>query len=471
MGITLSSKRRAKVRSLAQHLIELMSVMLLFELLLIVSVVGVGRYWLIKIGESELQANVTQIAPEFRESLILQKVNGNKPAFEFLIYELIQSRKLDYAAFFDPDELRAYLASKRLEDRCPDIHQRFYCKLNDNHMVGLTPLEFDKQLLGYVVQEGRVSISRAAIGQKDVIYFGIALGCAFFVNLFGVVVIFRRRVSREINQLKGAIDAFRDETVLDSDATYSVAEFGGIVLALKEAVQLRESVVDSRQKAIRAESMLNTAQMLAHDVRRPLSIILAGLEVLREERDPAEMMRKFERLAVDVRRRTIEVNGMLDDLLELGRKTDLILERTNLTNTIEGSLKDFDLPKSRPGVALVWSSPGDIFVRANAKKLSRVFANIFANAFEATNDRTTLSITLNVQGKSVKCVITNTGSFVPANLRETIFDVFFTSGKANGSGLGMAIARRVIEDHGGTIVCESDEIARTVSFIIELPMD
>ena len=102
----------------------------------------------------------------------------------------------------------------------------------------------------------------------------------------------------------------------------------------------------------------------------------------------------------------------------------------------------------------------------DARRLERVFRNLFENAFDACGDDAEVSICFeaNEEGFSIK--VLDNGPGMPAEVRARIFDAFYTT-KPTGTGLGMAIVYRIVEAHGGTI--EVTDRSPGTEFVIRLP--
>jgi len=103
----------------------------------------------------------------------------------------------------------------------------------------------------------------------------------------------------------------------------------------------------------------------------------------------------------------------------------------------------------------------------DAFRLSEVFANLIQNALEATPGDGVVEIRIGMAGDRVRVAVRNTGAGIPADLRERIFQPFFTT-KSRGTGLGLAIAQQIVDAHRGTIEVQSDGVSET-TFVVELP--
>ena len=101
-------------------------------------------------------------------------------------------------------------------------------------------------------------------------------------------------------------------------------------------------------------------------------------------------------------------------------------------------------------------------------KSKRIFQNILGNAIEQISDSARIWVHTNQKNNMMTICIGNSGSYIPSDYKDKLFDSFFTYGKEGGTGLGLSITKKLVEDHGGTIVCKSDKVKGT-EFIFTLP--
>jgi two-component system NtrC family sensor kinase len=106
-------------------------------------------------------------------------------------------------------------------------------------------------------------------------------------------------------------------------------------------------------------------------------------------------------------------------------------------------------------------------VQASAEQLRQVFLNLFANATDAMPKGGTINVATTIQDKDVVFTISDTGTGISQENIDKIFEPLFTT-KSNGTGLGLTVSRSIIEEHGGTIMVES-ETNKGTKFTIKLP--
>ena len=243
------------------------------------------------------------------------------------------------------------------------------------------------------------------------------------------------------------------------------------VLQINSAWRRRE--VDYRI----ADAVAQTTQMLAHDVRKPFSLLRVGMSLLADAKDPEEVRRILGRLLPAVDKAVTGVDGLISDVMEMGSPA-AAMERQPVSpeSLIEASLGEIFRVHPGANVSVAYGFRHRRMVSVHALKIGRVFSNIVQNAMQAMGHRGNLWFkTKEGAGGSVVFCIGNGGSFIPAADLPTLFDAFFTKGKPGGTGLGLAIAQKVIRAHGGKIWCESSRTSQypngQVEFFFTLPAE
>jgi signal transduction histidine kinase/ActR/RegA family two-component response regulator len=222
----------------------------------------------------------------------------------------------------------------------------------------------------------------------------------------------------------------------------------------------------------RTEAVARTVQMLTHDVRKPFSKMLSGLDMIKNARSPERVRAVTLQLIPEVEGGIKAVNGMLTDIMEVGSDvyvapaTELIDPSILLRRTLE------DVFRTHVDADIIVESDvrHERLISVDPLKMQRVFQNIIENAVQAMQEKGRIWVkTASVsQYTRVAIKLGNAGSFIAHDHLPRIFDAFFTKGKKGGTGLGLAIVKKIVEQHGGTITCRS-EPDLGVEFTIELP--
>lgn len=241
-----------------------------------------------------------------------------------------------------------------------------------------------------------------------------------------------------------------------------------LVLNVKQAAKYAHLEMHAR----RMEAIAKTTQMLAHDVRKPFSMILMVMQILRDCPDPQDIPKISEKYLPEVQSAITAANDIIDDVMEIDRAQQPKSEPTDPLMVIIKSLKE--VSRIHPGtqVAIQYALHHRYMINADKLKLQRVFSNIFANAVQAMKNKGILRIAIqeDIRERMMTFCIENNGVYLPKDELSKVFDAFYTKNKDNGTGLGLAISHRIITAHGGEIWCESSRSQMVVKFYFTIPL-
>jgi signal transduction histidine kinase len=219
---------------------------------------------------------------------------------------------------------------------------------------------------------------------------------------------------------------------------------------------------------------------LVHEIRNPLSTMNVTLQLLQEDwpadtDDPRgqRTARRLQALLREVRR----LEGILDDFLRYAGIRRLDLSRVDLNRVLE-EVTAFILPEcARAGVDLTFYPDRRLpIMRLDERLVQQAVLNLLINAVQAMEgdaeeerppDRK-LIMRSRLEGDCARVDVIDTGPGIPEAVREKVFEIYY-SRKRTGSGLGLPTARRIAEEHGGTLQFESEE-GKGSDFILRLPL-
>lgn len=237
----------------------------------------------------------------------------------------------------------------------------------------------------------------------------------------------------------------------------------------------REHALNAAHQAKEAEQRKNDLVVyLAHDLKTPLTSVIGYLTLLRDEPDLSPAMRaKYTGIALSKAER---LEGLINEFFEITRfnlaHLELDLQPVNLTRLLEQSTFEFAPVLAEKQLTWRLQLAPDVTLHCDPDKLQRVFDNLFRNAVNYSYPGTEISVCLTRYVGGVRVLVQNRGATIPEEKLTRIFSQFFRLDTARrsdtgGAGLGLAIAKKIVEAHGGCITARSAD--ETVTFIVSLP--
>lgn len=241
------------------------------------------------------------------------------------------------------------------------------------------------------------------------------------------------------------------------------------ILDLELAIMLETYREDLIAKGMTAERLATIGQFAAsigHELRNPLGVIESSQFLLRQHLkqagvDDPKILRHLDKIAGEVQRS----NKTITDLLELARGRPPARRQVPVRQVVDAAAAATAIP---PGVTLTIDVPHDATMDADPDQLARVLANLMQNAVQAMVDEGTIVVSYAGDATQATLRVADSGPGVPAEIRGRVFEALFTT-RAKGSGLGLALCRRIAEAHGGTIALEPS--AAGACFAVRIPAD
>ncbi len=223
--------------------------------------------------------------------------------------------------------------------------------------------------------------------------------------------------------------------------------------------QLRESREEiellHRTQISRAEHLATLGEMatgLAHEIRNPLAGIAGVIEIIGRDlpvTSPARAVVK------EVRQEITQINRILTDLLETARPHPPQICRSNLNTTVEHTVMlARQQVLSKPIKIELQGAPDLAEVEHDSDQIHQVLLNLLLNAVQAMESTGTVRVEIGSREGYASVVVSDNGRGIPPQLLPNIFRPFFTT-KGNGTGLGLSLARRIVEEHHGRIEVSS----------------
>ena len=208
------------------------------------------------------------------------------------------------------------------------------------------------------------------------------------------------------------------------------------------------------------------AASIIHDFKNPMATIRGMAEWVKAEHPDPNTTENVQ-IIVDEVDRLVEMTAEVLDYCR--SKTQLNPEPTQLHVFFHEALKPLRLDFERRGIRLETQVQHTDAIPLDRRRFQRVIYNLAINAADAMSGGGALRFCVAREGDMVQVEVTDSGCGIPPESQERIWQPFVTMGKKHGTGLGLPIARKIVEDHGGTISLQS-EVGRGTTFIIRLPI-
>lgn len=212
------------------------------------------------------------------------------------------------------------------------------------------------------------------------------------------------------------------------------------------------------KKSDRLATLGKLAANLAHEIRNPLAAMSGSIQLLKSE---ISFEGKNVNLMEIVLQEIDRLNHLITDFLMYAKPIDVKKEKLDITNVIEETITVFkNTPKGESRIQIVTSFIGDTTMEGDFQQLKQVFWNIFLNSSDAMPEGGMITVTVGENSKDFKDLlvikITDNGSGIDENIKQMIFDPFFST-KDGGTGLGLSTVKQIVEGHEGVIEIESQK--------------
>jgi len=255
---------------------------------------------------------------------------------------------------------------------------------------------------------------------------------------------------------------------VDADGTPS-----GVIIAAEDCTRRRELEAMRHVDDYRHEFLA----MLAHELRNPLSPIASALSIIRRRASADETVQQARAV---VERQVQHEARLLDDLLDVSRittgKVELRKNRLDLADAVGQALDSArGLIDARRHTVTRSDAEAPLHVDADPVRLEQVIVNLLNNAAIYTPPRGHIGITLARDGEHAVLSVRDTGQGIPPEMLPHVFELFTQfhasiDRSLGGLGVGLAVVKRLIERHDGTVTAASDGVGRGSTFTVRLPL-
>jgi signal transduction histidine kinase len=280
-----------------------------------------------------------------------------------------------------------------------------------------------------------------------------------------VSVLLARRILRPIRQLDQAAALIAGESYGAQVPVHGDDELGRLARTFNA---MSGSIQSAREELIRRERISTIGQLsssIVHDLRNPLASIYGGAEMMMDgDLSPGQL----QRLAGNIYRSSRVINEMLQELVDVSRGRIHPPETCHLSEVIGAAVDILSPVAAEHNVVIHADVDEAIELPLERARMERVFLNLISNGIEAMPAGGRISISATRNGDGILVDVSDTGPGIPESVRARLFQPFVTSGK-NGLGLGLALSRQTLLDHGGDLWAENNAVGGA-RFHLRLPV-
>ncbi|HXW15609.1 MAG TPA: HAMP domain-containing sensor histidine kinase [Terriglobia bacterium] len=339
------------------------------------------------------------------------------------------------------------------------------------------PIVQGEKVLGYVQIRGEMDAVGALLRKKYVDTLALIV-CTMLMGMFAVVYL-AFRFTKPIDLLVVGAQQVAQGNLYVTLPQAGQDEIGKLSATFNQMVErLRQNreLQDRLNEAEKLTLLGRFAAVVAHEVRNSLNFINLSIDQIRakhtdgDARSGAELQRNLQNIKEEIGR----LNHLVNDFLSVGRQMPPALAPVDLRATLGEAISLAEKQGRRQNVKFSVELPAGMPVfQLDAGQIKTCFLNILTNAIQAMPRGGEVHITAHtITGKggaeSLQLRFADNGPGIPPEDREKVFTPFYST-KATGFGLGLAIAKKIVEDHGGRVFVTEGETPGTV-VVMEFPL-
>lgn len=298
------------------------------------------------------------------------------------------------------------------------------------------------------------------------LYILVAILSVFLI----ILRIYLKGFTKYFNEINRGIDALIEENSGDVVLSTELAATEKKINHIKHTLAQRKLATEL------AEQRKNDLVVyLAHDLKTPLTSVIGYLTLLRDESQISEELReKYLSISLEKAER---LEDLINEFFEITRfnLSDITLEysRVNLTRLLEQLTYEFKPMLLEKNLKCELEIASNVMLKCDVNKMQRVFDNLLRNAVNYSFDDGTIHIVATQNENNLSIKFTNCGNTIPQEKLERIFEQFYRldtarSSRSGGAGLGLAIAKEIVELHNGTIIAKSEN--EFIEFEVTIPL-
>ncbi len=361
----------------------------------------------------------------------------------------------------------AELARQRAVRTAPLTSEPEEVQLGDERFLG-TSLELATGKTPSVRLSVLKSYDQATSFLDSLNHLLLALGLVAVLGGSALVFFISHTFTRPLGSLVEGVRALER-----GDFAYPLDPHGGDEVAEVTGAfdRMRNSLLKTQQELLEAERLATIGRMassISHDLRHSLAAIVANAEFLCESRLTSDQR---EELYQEVRTAVNSMTDLIDSLLEFSRtRESLRPSYGSVKETVDRVVQSIRTHPDFHRVHISVTHVGNSVGWFDPRKFERALYNLLLNACEAVSaDCGHVEVQLREIPNAVEVRVTDNGHGIPESIRDRLFEPFVSYGKENGTGLGLTVVHKIVQDHGGDVTVEKTSETGTI-FRIVLPL-
>jgi signal transduction histidine kinase len=290
----------------------------------------------------------------------------------------------------------------------------------------------------------------------------VVMGSIFGLAILGTII--ARTIAAPIRELAEQSKTIGEAGLDERIHSYGSGEVGELADAFN---RMLDSLKTSQERLVEAEKLStlgSIAASVAHEIRNPLSSLRMTAQLLEKRAPDEERIREPLRV---IREEIDRLDLALEEVLSFARPRQPESQSTDLVATLESILQLLGRQLEHAHIEVEFLKESLPIVLADEHQMKQVFVNLILNAMQAMPGGGKLTITFLQSDQNLQIRFTDTGSGIPEDRGDKVFEPFFTT-REGGAGLGLPLSKRIIEQHGGSITFVDSE--EGTAFTISLPV-
>lgn len=258
--------------------------------------------------------------------------------------------------------------------------------------------------------------------------------------------------------------------LVSKNGFYDELGIQNFVLVIRDLTAIKR-LEDQLQRKERLTAMGALASGVAHEVRNPLNSIGTIAQQLNKDFAPAEHKEEYHKLAGIIYSEVKRINATITNFLKFAKPDPLSPQRFLLAEFFENTARQYYAVLREKNITFTLSVEEGLEVEWDKNRIQQVIVNLIQNAIDAiekNGELTLMVLKCKDEERSIEIKISDTGSGIPPEIKAKVFNLYFTT-KVKGTGIGLSVVQKIVDEHNGIIFLESSPEKGTV-FTIHLPV-